>query len=232
MQLGWSHGQNRAFTEGKAEYDEAAAILEKIAAGDPANMAAQYHLTAAYRGRGIVCEYAGDVPCAIADFERAAAIHQTLSEKDPSSAVYPGLRGELMARTGRLYLQQHKGGEARTAMAEGIRILASVADRPTAGAPQLVEACKAIVLSPIPELRDLPRADAYCRKAVDLTAGKDSYALEVYADVRGEMGDNAGAIAAINQALALLPQPKPGEPVSKRREALLEALAKYQKINL
>jgi tetratricopeptide (TPR) repeat protein len=191
-------------------------------------MAAQYHLTAAYRGRGIACEYAGGLPCAVENFERAAAIHRMLADKDPSSMVYPGWRGELLARAGRHYLTLNRATEAKAASAEGLRMLTSVADRPEASAPQLVEACKALVLVPLPDLRDLPRASTYCEQAVARSAGKDSYALEIYAQVRGEMGDRSGAVQAIQQALALLPEPKPGEPISKRREALLEALAKYR----
>ena len=229
LQGGWSHSQSHAFKEAMAEYDEAASILEQIAAGDPANMAAKYHLTAAYRGRGIACEYAGNLPCAIENFERAAEIHGVLAAKDPSSTVYPGLRGELLARAGRHYFTQGKAAQAKTASAEGIRTLAGVAERPGATAPQLVEACKALVLVPIAELRDLPGAAQYCRKAVDLTGGKDSYPLEIYAEALSGLGDRAGAVTIIKQALSLLPEPKPGEPISKRREALMQALEKNQK---
>lgn len=229
LQGGWSHSQTGAFAAAMAEYDEASSILEAIASGDPANMAAKYHLTAAYRGRGIACEYAGNLACAIDNFERAADIHGVLAATDPSSAVYPGLRGELLARAGRHYFTQGRIDRAKSASAEGIRTLAGVADRPGATAPQLVEACKALVLVPIAELRDLPKAAQYCRKAVDLTERKDSYPLEIYAEVLHAMGDKAGAAAAITQALSLLPEPKPGEPLSKRREALLLALAKNQK---
>lgn len=229
MQLGWSHGQSRAFTEGMAEYDEAAGILESIAAGDPANMAAQYHLTSAYRGRGIVCEYAGDLPCAIGNFERAAAIHKALSEKDPSSVVYPTWRGEALARTGRLYLQLKRIPEARAASSEGILMLTGVADRPAASAAQLSEACKALAMAPIDELRDLKRASGYCAKAVEASQHKDSYSLQIHAEVLGQLGDKAGAVAAIREALALLPEPKPGEPGSRRRDELIASLARYQK---
>ena len=229
MQLGWSHGQIKAFAEGLSEYDEAATILEDIAKGDPANMAAQYHLTAAYRGRGIVCEYSGNLPCAVENFERAATIHAALSAKDPASTIYPGLRGELLARAGRLYLQMKKEPEARAASLAGLKVLSELADRPTTAASQLVEACKALAMAPIAELRDLKRASGYCQRALDLSGGKDSYILEIFASVRGELGDKPGAVTLIQQALALLPEPKPGEPTSKRREALLEALAKYQK---
>ena len=228
MQSGWSHGQTRAFREGLSEYDEAAAILEDIAKADPVNMAAQYHLTSAYRGRGIVCEYAGDLPCAVLNFERAAAIHATLGSTDPASTVYPSLRGELLARAGRLYLKLDKPAEARSSSAAGLTVLAELGDRPTAAASQLVETCKALALVPIPDLRDLTRASGYCQRAHDLSGGKDSYVLEIFAGVRGELGDKAGAVALIEQALALLPPPKPGEPVSKRREALLEIQTKYK----
>ena len=229
LSAGWSHGQTRAFKEGLAEYDEAAAILENIATNDPANMAAQYHLTAAYRGRGIVCEYSGNLPCAVDNFERAAAIHAALSAKDPASPIYPGLRGELLARAGRHYLTLKNESKARATSIEGLRVLSELADRPKTTAPQLVEACKALVLVPIPDLRDLKRASGYCQRALDSSGGKDSYVLEIFAGVRGELGDKAGAVALVRQALALLPEPKPGEPTSMRRKGLLDVLAKYEK---
>ena len=229
LSAGWSHGQTRAFKEGLAEYDEAAAILENIATNDPANMAAQYHLTAAYRGRGIVCEYAGNLPCAVDNFERAAAIHAALSAKDPSSSIYPGLRGELLARAGRLYLQMKNEPKARSSSVAGLAVLSELADRPKTAAPQLVEACKALAMVPIPDLRNLKRASGYCQRALDLSGGKDSYVLEIFAGVRGEMGDKAGSVALVRQALALLPEPKPGEPTSMRRKGLLDLLARYEK---
>jgi tetratricopeptide (TPR) repeat protein len=228
LSAGWSHGQTNAFADGIREYDEAAKILENIALNDPANMAAQYHLTAAYRGRGIVCEYAGNLPCAVENFERAAAIHAALSAKDPASTIYPGLRGELLARAGRHYLTMKNEAKARERSKAGLDVLSELADRPRTEAPQLVEACKALAMVPIPDLRDLNRASGYCRRAKELSGGKDSYVLEIYASVRGELGDRAGAVALVKEALALLPEPKPGEPMPLRRKTLLEVMAKYQ----
>lgn len=225
LTLAWSEAQAGAYDDAIRHYDQGEEILRPIAAADPSNAAARYHLTAVHRGRGIACEYAGRFPCARDNFLQAAALHKTLIEKDPVSTVYPSLRGELLTRTARLEMKAGQQTAARAHALEGTQILVELASRPGAQRTQLVEACKALSSTPVPGVANPRKALEFCERATQLAGAGDYYALETLAHARYRAGDKPGAIAAAEKALAAVPAPQPGQPPSRARKSLEDALA-------
>ncbi|MEO8026576.1 MAG: hypothetical protein ABI823_08880, partial [Bryobacteraceae bacterium] len=228
LNLGWAQGQAHLYRAAISNMTLAAKVLENWAEMDPRNTTAQYQLSSAYRGRGIVHGYNHDRKEAIADFLAAAAIHKQLSAKDPANKVYRYLRGELLARVGNLLQESGKPTEARSAAAEGIQILTGLAAASGASLSHLFGACRWLTETSVTSLRNPSAASAFCQQAITRTKGEDPDGWQGLSLAREQLGDLAAATEAAKRALALLPPSAPGKPVSVQRQEMEHTLARLQ----
>lgn len=211
LNTGWAQGQIRDYNAALRSIAGSATLLEAITIIDPANTSARYQMTSVYRARGIVHGYQQNHAAAAADFERAAAIHHELSEKDPKNLVYRYLRGELLARAGSLYVSLGRPAEAEQRTAAGLALLVELADRPKAATSHLTAACRWLIETKVAALRNPQKAIAYCQAALDHSAQKDIDAWQGVAAGRSMLGDVRGARDAAQRGLALLPPVEPGQ---------------------
>jgi eukaryotic-like serine/threonine-protein kinase len=228
LNLGFAQGQAHAYPEAIRNLTQAQQILATWSAMEPANKSAQYQLSSAYRSRGIVHTYDKQIRPAIADFSAAAAIHQDLSTKDPTSKLYPFLRGELLVRIGNLLHESGQSMEAQKATKEGLAILTALAEPPTATFSQLAGACRWLTETSLQPLRRPQQAAAFCQRAIDMTKGTDPDGWEGLSTAKLQLGDRPGAIAAAKQAIALLPPTAPGKPISQQRASMEATLKRLQ----
>ena len=226
--IGWAEGQSGDREQAIRDLTETKDILQTWAAMDPVDTTAQYQLAGALRARGIVLGYQGRAAPALADFLAAADLHNRLSQRDPANVVYRYLRGELLARSGNLLMPLGKTQEARARAAEGIGILAGLADFPNATLSHVFGACRWLTETDVRELRRPARAVVYCRAAAERTERKDPDAFEGLAMALDQLGDAAGAVAAAEKAVALLPPSAPGKPGSRQRITMENALKRYR----
>ena len=226
--IGWAEGQSGDREQAIRDLTETKDILQSWAAMDPVDTTAQYQLAGALRARGIVLGYQGRAAPALADFLAAADLHNRLSQRDPANVVYRYLRGELLARSGNLLMPLGKTQEARARAAEGIGILAGLADFPNATLSHVFGACRWLTETDVRELRRPARAVVYCRAAAERTERKDPDAFEGLAMALDQLGDAAGAVAAAEKAVALLPPSAPGKAPSRQRITMENALKRYR----
>jgi tetratricopeptide (TPR) repeat protein len=225
--VGWAEGQSGNRDQAVRDLGETKDIFQAWAAMDPADTTAMYQLTGALRSRGIVLDYQGKAGLALDDFLAAAELHKRLIEKDPGNVVYRYLRGELLTRSGNLLMSLGDPQQARERAAEGLEILAGLADSPKATLSHIFGACRWLTETGVRELRQPARAAVYCRVAAERTEGKDPDAFEGLATALDQMGDAAGAMAAAEKAVALLPLAQ-GEPPSQQRLNMESALKRYR----
>lgn len=227
VNLGFAQGQAHLYPEAIRNLSEAQQILATWSAMDPANKSAKYQLSSAYRSRGIVHTYNKEIRPAIADFSAAAAIHLDLSTKDPSSKLYPYLRGELLVRIANLQQESGQAAEAQKATKEGLAILTALAEPPTATFSQLIGACRWLTETAVQPLRRPQQAAAFCQRAINI-ARSDPDGWEGLSTAKLQMGDRPGALAAAKQAIALLPPTAPGKPISQQRATMEATLKRLQ----
>jgi eukaryotic-like serine/threonine-protein kinase len=214
---GWALGQSRQYPEAIAALNEAEKIYGAISTVDPGNTQAMYQLTSVYRARGIVEEYRSRYDRSAEEFLRAAELHRQLSEKDPANKVYRYLRGELLVRAANGFVRLKRVAAARLHAAEGLAIIEGLAAAPNAGVSHVFGACRFLAETEVVELRQLGKAEKYCRLAMELTKSADPDAFAGLAVVLELRGDKSGALAMVEKALALIPPAAPGKPVSKQR---------------
>lgn len=226
--VGWAEGQAGKYDDSIRDLTEAGNIFQSWTTADPHDTTANYQWAGALRGRGIVRGYQRNAALAANDFLAAADLHKRLSAKDPANVVYRYLRGELLARTGNLLLSLGNPSQAREYASEGLAILTALADSPKAGLTHVMGACRWLTETELKELRQPARAAGFCRSAAERTGQKDPDPFEGLATALDQLGDTAGAVAAAQKAVDLLPPSEPGRPVSQQRVNMERALHRYQ----
>ncbi len=224
MNRGWDYGQTRQYAAAMTDFEEAAQILGAIAAGDPLNAAALYHTTTPYRNMGIVQGYAGNKPAAAVAFRRLVSIYDRLMAMEPGNKHHLVHRAEAHVRLGDLVPTTAEGiGAAR----EGISFMVQAAEKPGAGDGELLDATRWLLTTEVKALRDPQKALGFARRASQSKASHmaDEYlAMALY-----QTGDAAGAVAAIDRALAKVAAPRAGEKPSRTWAGLQEEREKYLK---
>lgn len=226
--IGWAEGQSGDRDQAVRHLTETTQILQAWADMDPADMTATYQLSGALRSRGIVLSYQKKIAPALHDFLAAAELHRRLSQRDSANVIYKFLRGELLARSGNLLTLAGRAPEARQPAEEGLQILSALADSPNATLSHIFGACRWLTETEVVVLRQPERAAGYCRLAAQRTDQKDPDAFEGLATALDQLGDAAGAAAAAQKAVALLPLAAPGKPRSQQRINMEAALQRYR----
>ncbi|MCX6608336.1 MAG: serine/threonine-protein kinase [Acidobacteria bacterium] len=222
MNRGWDLGQTGQYAAAIADFVAAAEILEGISAGDPLNAAALYQTTTPYRNTGIVQGYAGNKPAAAAAFRRLDSIYARLMAMEPGNALHAVYRAEAQVRLGDLLATTVEG---QWAAQEGIAFMVKLAEKPGASDGQLLDAARWLLTTQVTALRDPRKALGFARRT-----GKDNLMTDEFiAMALFQTGDAAGAVAAIDQALARTAAPKAGEKPSRRWAGLQEEREKYLK---
>ena len=217
---GWDYGQTGQYAAAIADSEEAAQIFGAISAGDPLNAAALYHTTSPYRNMGIVQGYAGNKPAAAAAFRRLVSIYDRLLAMEPGSEMHRVLRADAQVRLGDLLSRTEEGLRAA---GEGLDYMVNVAEKPTAGDHQLLDAARWLLTTEVRGLRDPRKALGFARRAGKLGHLADEYLAEALF----QTGDAAGAVAAIDRALTEVAAPKAGEKPSRTRQGVEEGRARY-----
>jgi tetratricopeptide (TPR) repeat protein len=228
LNTGWAEGQSGAYDDAAGHVRQAGKILETWSAVDPSNTNARYQLTTYHRTLGIIEGYRHDDAAAAQEFLAAADLHRQLSETDPSNKIYRYLRGELLVRAGNGLLSAGRTSEARQATATGLQLLDDLASAPDAPLTQEFGACRWFTEAAIVDLRKPQRAAEFCRRAMQMTDGKDPDAYAGLANAESQMGHKAAAVQAMQTALSLLPPTVAGQPVSQQRRDMETALHKFQ----
>jgi tetratricopeptide (TPR) repeat protein len=228
LNTGWAEGQNGAYDDAAGHVRQAGQILEAWSAVDPSNTNARYQLTTYHRTLGIIEGYRHDDAAAAKEFLAAADLHRQLSEKDPSNKIYRYLRGELLVRAGNALLAAGHTNEARQATVTGLHVLDELASAPDANLSQEFGACRWFTEAAIVDLRKPQRAADFCRRAMQMTDGKDPDAYAGLANAESQLGHTSAAVQAMHTALSLLPPTVAGQPISQQRRDMEAALHKLQ----
>lgn len=223
MNRGWEYGQTGQYAAAIADSEEAARILGALSAGDPLNAAALYHTTSPYRSIGIVQGYAGNKPAAAAAFRRVVSIYDLLMAMEPGKEMHRVLRADAQVRLGDLVATTVEG--LRSAE-EALAYMVKAAEKPEASDQQLLEAARWLMTTEVKALRDPRKALGFAQRAGRKAGhtGDEYLALALY-----QTGDAAGAVVAIDRALAQVAAPKAGEKPSRTWTGLNEEREKYLK---
>ena len=220
MNRGWDYGQTGQYAAAIKDSEEAAQILGAISAGDPLNAAAVYHTTSPYRNIGIVQGYAGNKAAAAAAFRKLVSIYDRLLAMEPGNEHHGVHRAEAQVRLGDLLATTEEGMRAAQ---EGIGEMVKLAEKGNAGDGQLLDAARWLMTTEVKALRDPKKALGYAKRA-----GKAGHMADEYlAMALFQTGDAAGAVAAIDLALAKVAAPKAGDKPSRARQGLEQERAKY-----
>jgi eukaryotic-like serine/threonine-protein kinase len=224
---GWAEGQAGLHADAVAHLSEAAEILKTLSDVDPGNTNLLYSLTGAYRALGIVEDYRKHRPQSVAHFRMAADVHSRLIQRDPTNKVYRFLRGEVLVRAGNGLVALGKPSDAFSVASEGLTAIEKLAAATDASLSHTFGACRWLTETQVVALRDGPKAASFCRKALDATGGTDPDAYSGLALALEIAGDRAGAARELEKALALLPPPQLGQPVSRQRSELEAHLKRF-----
>src|SRR5262249_17216256 len=181
--------------------------------------------TGMIRTWGIIANYAGRKREAIEHFEAGLKIYDTFPELTDTLKY---LRSELLQRMAALHtdLGEHEAAAARAReCAAALRPLADKPDSPASYSLTLAELLSGSVAK---QLRDIPSAVYYAARAV-AKAPDNVSTYEMLGDCYHLAGRRADAVKALEHAVALTPEPKPGEAIGRSRAGILRKLEAYRK---
>jgi tetratricopeptide (TPR) repeat protein len=125
-------------------------------------------------------------------------------------------------------IQSGRKAEAEPYAKASVAFFRKIGDSPEATPQQLIEAVRSVAETQVQSLRDYPAALRFGLRADRLANGKNPGALGYLAEAYALNKDYQNAVEAAERALAIVPAPKPGEPVSRLRQWLQDELKEYQ----
>jgi len=213
-------------TKGSLEaYRKAFETLAALAELDPANSRAQFDLAVTLSDAGQVLEAGGDVAGALRHYGQVADILERLLKSDPENISWQAYHAEILVRIGGLLLKTGQREEALRQTARGLAKARGVAGGERTPPGELTRAARLLVVCQPAELRAPQEALRWAERAVQLTGGKDVYALDTLAEAQLQTGRHEEARQTIERGLSLLPAPA-GQPTPWLRRMLEAKLAR------
>jgi tetratricopeptide (TPR) repeat protein len=228
VHVGWNQGQLNDFNAGLASVEQAAPVLDALAAADPENVGAAFRRFDAYRSLGLIHGYAGHKPEALESLRKAVEILDGIMQRDTANTIYPLLRAEMQGRVANLLVEAKREAEARPYAEASVAYFRRIGDSPDATPQQLIEAVKSAAETGVKSLRDYPAALRFALRADQLAQGKNPGALGYLAEAYGLTNNFSKATEAAQRGLALTPPTKPGESPSQLRKWLEDEVKEYQ----
>jgi len=187
------------------QYREALAIREALTAADPTNAAARRDLARIYGDIGQVQRAMRDVASALESLRTSLALFEALAATDATNMDLRTSVSQTLRRLAELSAQAGHLDEARSYTGRLFALQQGQAEQATATAAE-VHAFARTLLTCVPaDLQDPAAALRYAQQAVTMTHGQDATLLGTLALASHRTGDQARAIATVEQALALAP---------------------------
>jgi tetratricopeptide (TPR) repeat protein len=221
-----------AFGEGAiGQYSEALETLqhplqvyERIAAVDPKNGTNTRRRMNVYRTLAMNHLALGKKNEALADYRKVVELSSGLIALDPSKVSNYVIGAEAQGRAAKLLASEGRMDEAALYAKASVATLKRIADQPDAAAQNLSEAAIVLMVTPIPSLRDYPRALGYAKRAYELSGGKEPGAIVYLAQAYAMNGDATHALETVQHGLTLIAPPPPGQKPSEVRKTLEDQL--------
>jgi tetratricopeptide (TPR) repeat protein len=220
--LGWNLGNLGDFAPALAALEEARQIRDRISEEDPQNVMALYFRGVPYRNLGIVSGFAGHPDAKLRYFLIAIGIGDRLRAKDPANQSYRFSQAELQAEAANLQVEARRPEEALRLARAGLSTLKEIAARPQASPVELAVAARGLLESKVPAMTDSELGLSLAKRAAALDP-KDSEIQEILGEAYWLNGDRPSAVAALEQALALIET-----GATPTRRALEKTLARYR----
>jgi serine/threonine protein kinase len=195
-------------------YQRAIETDEQILKADPNNGKARGGIIAAAKNLGDLFYYnLSQMPPALENYRRAAALLEAQAQSDPSNVVPRQHLAEVLLCVASTLIEMHQPAEARKNAQRGLAVAKELADRPGATQEQVYNyAYLGITVDPA-DLRNPQMVFPYARKAVEMSSESDPFALHVLAQTYAARADYTRAVQTEEKALALFPPVAPGKPV-------------------
>jgi tRNA A-37 threonylcarbamoyl transferase component Bud32/tetratricopeptide (TPR) repeat protein len=214
---------------GVGRLSEASALMQQMAAGNPANAELARRAFACSVVLADVLKRSGREAEAEDLFRRMLAGAEARSRRDPSNVLFQRDRYVTMARLAELIENDPaKRAEARALTREALTLLRPIVAAPDAADYDLHQYAWILVRTPFADLRDPRAAVEYAQRAVERTNGTEPALLDLLAQAYAAAGDPARAVETERRSLALLPALDPGARKSALRVELETNLAKFE----
>jgi serine/threonine protein kinase/tetratricopeptide (TPR) repeat protein len=193
-------------------------VYERLAVVDPKNGTNTRRRITLYRTLAMVQMGLGNKREALAAYRKVIELTDGLVALDPSKLSNFVIGAEAQGRAAGVLAAEGRMHEATEYAKASIDTLKRIADRPDAAAQNLSEAAVVLMVTPIPSLRDYPRALGYAKRAYELSGGKEPGAIVYLAQAYANNGDAANALETVRQGLTLAaPAPRGEKPSEVRR---------------
>jgi tetratricopeptide (TPR) repeat protein len=203
--------------------EQAAPVLDALAAADPENVGAAFRRFDAYRSLGLIHGYAGHKAEALESLRKAVEIMDGIVQRDTANTIYPLLRAEMQGRVANLLVEAKREAEARPYAEASVAYFRRIGESPDATPQQLIEAVKSAAETGVKSLRDYPAALRFALRADQLAQGKNPGALGYLAEAYGLNNNFPKATEAAQRGLALTP-----DSPSQLRTWLQDEVKEYQ----
>jgi tetratricopeptide (TPR) repeat protein/predicted Ser/Thr protein kinase len=214
---------------GVGRLSEASALMQQMAAGNPADSELARRAFACSVVLADVLQQSGREAEAEDLFRRMLASAESRLRRDPSNVLLQRDRYVTMARLAELIGKDPaKRGEAHELTRMALALLRPVVAAPDAADYDLHQYAWILVRTPFEDLRDPRAALEYAQRAVERTNGTEPALLDLLAQAHAAAGDPVRAVEASRRALSLLPALEPGGRKSALRIELETNLAKFE----
>lgn len=213
---------------GDAERSVRAAItLYEEAAGPKAGPGARRNIAIAYKRLAEIQKRTGKPKEALQNCRLSLAASEALHSEDPRNVLYSIDVAQERVLLIDLLVTAGDRPQAHAETARAVAFLKPLAQADPPDRYYLVDYVTILVGTPFAEFASPEETLAYARKAVDLMHGADPETLDLLAQACRRAGRFQDALAAEQNAIALLPPAHPG-PVPEMRRKLAAALGTLQ----
>jgi tetratricopeptide (TPR) repeat protein len=224
--IAWGYGQINQFDAALDHCRQAEEIYLPLIAEDPANNQFRYQLAVVRRNAGIIHGYAKHWSQAAAEFAKGVADYDILLKAGPSKR-YRMFQAELRMRMANALVAGGRTGEAETIARMGLDTFREIANSPNADFTDVRQLIGYLLETPVKTLRDPQKALALLDRE-KAKGGVDPFWFnEALAKAYHENHRYREAANTMRKTLELLPPEKPGEPPSRARQEIAEAVATY-----
>jgi len=224
--IAWGYGQINQFDSALDHCRRAEEIYLPLIAEDPANNQFRYQLAVIRRNAGIINGYAKRWSRAAAEFAKGVADYDVLLKAGPSKR-YRMFQAELRMRMASALVAGGQTGKAETIAKMGMDTLLEIADSPNADFSDVRQLVGYLLETPVKTLRDPKKALALLDREKAKSGVDPFWFNEALAKAYHENRRYREAADTMRKTLELLPPEKPGEPPSRARQEIAEAVATY-----
>jgi len=215
--VGFAEQRMGHYPEALAALERARQILDAQAVVDPRNASNEARRGNLYLTRAQIYMKMRKRSEGLADYLKVIEIYSGMVAVDPKKTSSRMIRAVCEAFASRLLLEQGRTSDGAKYAKDGLDDLENLADQPGATAQYLREASIALMVTPIPALRDYPRALRYALRADELSNGKEPTAVAYLAMAYANTGDAPKALETVERGLAIVPAAAPGQNPSEAR---------------